>query len=192
MSSSSPGNPRSLKRLSQKRTVAPHRPILAAIPGALRPSAACWMICARRTSPAPSLCERVIRPSLCASSSLNARTRRVIATSPARTGAPSNAQDSEKSHPTCRMHHLGTVFRSLLGADNELLAFTAAVGEGPCAQLSRAITRERGDGTDSMRLVANLIDWLEGPRSETVLHGSAGGRSEPILACVQAMRTDFG
>ena len=25
-----------------------------------------------------------------------------------------------------------------------------------------------------------------------VLHGSAGGRSEPILACVQAMRTDFG
>src|SRR3954451_17459604 len=106
MSSSSPGNPRSLKRLSQKRTVAPHRPILAAIPGALRPSAACWMICARRTSPAPSLCERVIRPSLCASSSLNARTRRVIATSPARTGAPSNAQDSEKSHPTCRMHHL--------------------------------------------------------------------------------------
>src|SRR3954454_2626436 len=106
MSSSSPGNPRSLKRLSQKRTVAPHRPILAAIPGALRPSAACWMICARRTSPAPSLCERVIRPSLCASSSLNARTRRVIATSPARTGTPSNAQDSEKSHPTCRMHHL--------------------------------------------------------------------------------------
>ena len=26
----------------------------------------------------------------------------------------------------------------------------------------------------------------------TVLHGSAGGRSGPILACVQAMRTDFG
>src|SRR5215210_6539308 len=45
------------------------------------------MICARRTSPAPSFCERVIRTSLCASSSLNARTRRDIATSPARTGA---------------------------------------------------------------------------------------------------------
>src|SRR4051794_2743886 len=79
MSSSSPGRPRSLKRLSQKRTVAPHRPILAAIPGALRPSTACWMICARRTSPAPSFCERVIRASLGASSSLNPRTRRVIA-----------------------------------------------------------------------------------------------------------------
>src|SRR3954470_16389510 len=106
MSSSSPGRPRSLKRLSQKRTVAPHRPILAAIPGALRPPTACWIICARRTSPAPSFCERVIRASLGASSSLNARTRRVIATSPARTGAPCNAPDPEKSHPTCRMHHL--------------------------------------------------------------------------------------
>src|SRR5690349_19686528 len=90
MSSSSPERPRSLKRLSQKRTVAPHSPILAAIPGALSPSTACWMICARRTSPAPSFCERVIRAiiraSLGASSSRNARTRRVIATSPARTG----------------------------------------------------------------------------------------------------------
>ena len=28
--------------------------------------------------------------------------------------------------------------------------------------------------------------------STTVLHGSAGGRSGPILACVQVMRTDFG
>jgi hypothetical protein len=27
---------------------------------------------------------------------------------------------------------------------------------------------------------------------ETVLHGSVSGRSEPTLACVQAMRTDFG
>jgi len=26
----------------------------------------------------------------------------------------------------------------------------------------------------------------------TVLHGSVSGRSEPTLACVQAMRTDFG
>src|SRR5215218_2433461 len=107
MSSSRPPNPRSLKRLSQKRTVAPHRPSLAAIPGALRPSIACWIICARRTSPAPSFCERVIRASLCPSSSLNARTRRVIATSPARTGAPCNIPDPEKSHPTYRMHHLG-------------------------------------------------------------------------------------
>src|SRR5215213_1052031 len=106
MSSSSPARPRSLKRLSQKRTVAPHSPILAAIPGALSPSTACWIICARRTSPAPSFCERVIRASLCASSSLIARTRRVIATSPARTGTPCNAPDPEKSHPTCRMHHL--------------------------------------------------------------------------------------
>src|SRR3954452_13457185 len=64
------------------------------------------MICARRTSPAPSFCERVIRISLCASSSLNPRTRSVIATSPAWTRAPCNAPDPEKSYPTCRMHHL--------------------------------------------------------------------------------------
>src|SRR3954453_10550949 len=63
------------------------------------------MICARRTSPAPSFCERVIRASLCASSSLNPRTRSVIATSPAWTRAPCNAPDPEKSYPTCRMHH---------------------------------------------------------------------------------------
>src|SRR5215213_8444967 len=93
MSSSSPERPRSLKRLSQKRTVAPHSPILAAIPGALSPSAACCTICARRTSPAPSFCERVIRASLCASSSLNPRTRSVIATSPAWTRTPCNAPD---------------------------------------------------------------------------------------------------
>src|SRR3954467_15895128 len=106
MSSASPERPRSLKRLSQKRTVAPHSPILAAIPGALSPSAACCTICARRTSPAPSFCERVIRASLCASSSLNPRTRSVIATSPAWTRAPCNAPDPEKSYPTCRMHQL--------------------------------------------------------------------------------------
>src|SRR6476620_8126016 len=111
MSSASPERPRSLKRLSQKRTVAPHRPSLAAIPGALRPSTACWMICARRTSPAPSFCERVIRASLCPSSSLKARTRRVIATSPAQTATPCNAPDLEKSHLTCRMHHLMTLSR---------------------------------------------------------------------------------
>src|SRR3954454_22620403 len=64
------------------------------------------MICARRTSPAPSFCERVIRAGLCASSSLNPRTRSVIGTSPAWTRAPCNAPDPEKSYPTCRMHHL--------------------------------------------------------------------------------------
>src|SRR3954468_4737252 len=45
MSSSSPGRPRSLNRLSQNRTVASYRPILAAISGALRPcSTACRTI----------------------------------------------------------------------------------------------------------------------------------------------------
>src|SRR3954466_15362308 len=45
MSSSSPGRPCSLNRLSQNRTVASHRPILAAISGALRPcSTACRTI----------------------------------------------------------------------------------------------------------------------------------------------------
>src|ERR671939_175618 len=72
------------------------------------------MICARRTSPAPSFCERVIRASLCPSSSLNARTRRVIATSQARTGAPSNAPDPAKSYLTYRMHHLAEFERSLI------------------------------------------------------------------------------
>src|SRR4051794_22140320 len=115
--------------MSQKRTVAPHRPILAAIPGALRPSTACWIICARRTSPAPSFCERVIRASLGASSSLNARTRRVIATSPARTGTPCNAPDPEKSHPTYRIHHLVVHPVNHL----RLLATTAVEGTWPLA-----------------------------------------------------------
>src|SRR6187200_1948073 len=106
ISSSSPERPRSLKRLSQKRTVAPHSPILAAIPGALRPSAACCMICARRTSPAPNVRERTMRASSAASSSPKARTRSVIATSPAWTRAPCNAPNPEKLYPTCRMHHL--------------------------------------------------------------------------------------
>src|SRR3954462_10874209 len=156
MSSSSPGNPRSLKRLSQKRTVAPHRPILAAIPGALRPSAACWMICARRTSPGPRLCERVIRPSLCASSSLNARTRRVIATSPARTGAPSNAQDSEKSHPTCRMHHLEAVFdvgeHGIYPAEGGMSG-GGAIGAGDVALVDE--TRLPGNATKPLPAVAD-------------------------------------
>src|SRR4051794_22105113 len=78
------------------------------------------MICARRTSPAPSFCERVIRASLCASSSLNPRTRSVIATSPAWTRAPCNAPDPEKSYPTCRMHHLGIVFDDLLAGPSAL------------------------------------------------------------------------
>jgi hypothetical protein len=36
----------------------------------------------------------------------NQRTRRVIATSPARTSTPRNAPDPEKSHLIYRMHHL--------------------------------------------------------------------------------------
>jgi hypothetical protein len=38
--------------------------------------------------------------------------------------------------------------------------------------------------------IYGYLNWVRSSR--TVLHGSAGGRSEPILACVQAMRTDFG
>src|SRR3954447_25536243 len=77
------------------------------------------MICARRTSPAPSFCERVIRASLCASSSLNPRTRSVIATSPAWTRAPCNAPDPEKSYPTCRMHQLVVHLLSCCGIWHE-------------------------------------------------------------------------
>jgi hypothetical protein len=40
-------------------------------------------------------------------------------------------------------------------------------------------------------IVSDLLAFLRGTQ-QTVLHGSAGGRSEPPLACVQAMRTDFG
>jgi hypothetical protein len=84
MSSSSPCTPRALKRLSQKRTVAPHRPMRAATSGALRPSAtACCTICARRTNPAPSVRERVMCASRSASPSSKARTRMVIGMPPA-------------------------------------------------------------------------------------------------------------
>src|SRR5215217_3201213 len=107
MSSSNPCRPRSLNRLSQNRTVAPHRPILAAISGALRPaSTACRTICARRTRPAPSVRERAIRASSSASSSPNARTRRAMAVPPSRTGPGLNASSVKKPQATCRMHHL--------------------------------------------------------------------------------------
>lgn len=78
MSAASPTSPRALKRLSQKRTVAPHRSILAAISGALRPSTACCTIRALRTSPAPSVRERVMCASFSVSPSPKARTRMVI------------------------------------------------------------------------------------------------------------------
>jgi hypothetical protein len=79
MSSSNPASPWALKRLSQKRIVASHRSILAAISGALRPSAtACCTICALRTRPAPSVRERVTCASRSASPSFKARTRMVI------------------------------------------------------------------------------------------------------------------
>jgi hypothetical protein len=44
-----------------------------------------------------------------------------------------------------------------------------------------------GVDADTGRIVASELTT-----NETVLHGSAGGRSGPILACVQVMRTDFG
>jgi hypothetical protein len=56
---------------------------LAAISGALRPSVACCTIWARRTSPAPSVRERVMCASSSASPSFKARTRIVIAISSA-------------------------------------------------------------------------------------------------------------
>src|SRR5215213_7908384 len=62
---------------------------------------------------------------------------------------------------------LSTVFRSLLGADNELLAVTAAAEDGACTQLSCAIdTGERAMGPTACGLVAGLIDWIEGPPSD--------------------------
>jgi hypothetical protein len=56
---------------------------LAAISGALRPSVACCTIWARRTTPAPSVRERVMCASSSASPSFKARTRIVIAISSA-------------------------------------------------------------------------------------------------------------
>src|SRR3954467_12695515 len=78
-SSSSPSGPRALKRLSQWRTVAPHRSMRAPISGAFRPSSACITIWARRTRPAPTVRERAIRPNSSLASSLTTRTRRVMA-----------------------------------------------------------------------------------------------------------------
>src|SRR4051794_3807513 len=106
MSSPSPERPPPVKRLSQKRTLPPHRPSLAAIPRALRPSAPCCTICPRRTSPAPSVRERAMYPSSAASSSPKARTRIVIAMLPHRPAAGLNAPDQEKSQMTSRMHYL--------------------------------------------------------------------------------------
>ena len=66
------------------------------------------MICARRTSPAPSVRERAMRASSAASSSPKARTRMVIAMLPHRPAADLNAPNQEKSQTTYRMHHLGS------------------------------------------------------------------------------------
>ncbi len=85
-----------MNRLSQKRTVAPQSPMRAAIAGALRPSStACCTIWARRTSPAPSVRERAICASPCASSSLNARTRMGMAASQEEPVPPSTVPSRE-------------------------------------------------------------------------------------------------
>jgi putative transposase len=42
------------------------------------------------------------------------------------------------------------------------------------------------------RIIDEAIRKTAQARHQTVLHGSVSGRSEPTLACVQAMRTDFG
>src|SRR4051812_45030270 len=99
------------------------------------------MICARRTSPAPSFCERVIRASLCASSSLNARTRRVIATSPARTGTPCNAPDPEKSHPTYRIHHLEILWAGGERQAQRRVRPLANLGRRRCLHLDLGLVR---------------------------------------------------
>ena len=48
------------------------------------------------------------------------------------------------------------------------------------------LVQSRRDKGAAKRLLRKLLN------RPTVLHGSAGGRSEPILACLQVMRTDFG
>jgi hypothetical protein len=94
-----------LNRLSQKRTVAPQRPILAAISGAPRPSrTACRAIRARRTSPAPSVCERAIRASSSAPPLPSARTRTVMTALP-ESRAGLNVPASQELQSTYRMHH---------------------------------------------------------------------------------------
>ena len=55
--------------------------------------------------------------------------------------------------------------------------------------VSREHRRAKTDRLDTELLKRAFLGWLRG---ETVLHGSVSGRSEPTLACVQAMRTDFG
>src|SRR4051794_909710 len=104
-SSSNLWSPRALKRLSQCRTVAPHRSIRAPISGALRPSSACRTIRARRTRPAPRVRDRAIRSSPSRSSSLKVRTRRVMAGLRLRSPWPPDRPLRSKSQSTCRMHH---------------------------------------------------------------------------------------
>jgi len=55
----------------------------------------------------------------------------------------------------------------------------------------RNVTPEAEDEGLLERLDAEMSSLVLESRA-TVLHGSVSGRSEPTLACVQAMRTDFG
>ena len=146
------GRPRVLKRLSQKRAVAPHRPILAATSGAPRPSTtARCTISARRTSPAPSVRDRAMRAKPCTSSSLNARTWMVTAMLPSRTAAWPNAPYQQKSQPTRRMHHLLLIFNVTCDIAEVWLPFRlfGAGGDDGCtwlgdpSQIALAISLKR-------------------------------------------------
>src|SRR4029078_2533435 len=78
------------------------------------------------------------------------------------------------------------------------------VGLGRGGRMSRKRKRDAGlrllRGADLEILsralgvtAATLSGWQDSfVAAGTMLHGSAGGRSGPPLACVQAIRTDFG
>ena len=73
----------------------------------------------------------------------------------------------------------------------QVFRLLAGLKHGGAASL---ISKRRGQPSNN-RLPGAYRDLalsLVRERYATVLHGSAGGRSGPILACVQVMRTDFG
>ena len=83
-------------------------------------------------------------------------------------------------------------------------AASGGVGLGRGGRMSRQRKRDavvrllRGEDLEILSralgvTAATLSGWQDSfVAAGTMLHGSAGGRSDPPLACVQAIRTDFG
>src|SRR5215213_8376441 len=84
---------------------------------------------------------------------------------PARTGAPCNAPASEKSHPTCRMHHLGGCYK-LVQTDPSQIAAEDRVTASTIAGKIRAL--KGAEGVASIEQCAVAVR-LAGTKQENVL-----------------------